>query len=193
VPSVVQIILQRKDYSWYSLVLCHDGLLDSLIGYLWLRGAILISQFPQFFLLYLQRLGGHVNELKIHVNKLQVSAAEAGRSIENILDKLQSHTDQDFVSHGKMMAEMLTRYADLSKGYETLLDASLFARPFLFLRYFNPDIAKSTIIHYNFGLPISVEGGVYMLIGMLFGYLCYKLCELMITRMWGLVRGVKNA
>lgn len=155
------------------------GIIDRLFV---VAGALLLSQFPQFFQLYLQRLGGHVHELKIHVNKIQATALEAGRPIEHILTKLQNHTDQDFAAHGKMIAEMLTRYADLSQGYDSLSNASLFARPFLFLRYLNLDIAQSTFAHYGFGIPLTVEGFVYLLVGMLFGYLCFKLCELLISR-----------
>ena len=48
-------------------------------------GALLLSQFPEFFQQYTQRLGGRLDEVRAQVSSLEERAVESGKDLEAYL------------------------------------------------------------------------------------------------------------
>jgi hypothetical protein len=65
------------------------------------------------------------------------------------------------------MSEAVTRVDTLQSAQTALQDASLWARPFVFLRHVDSSIAHATWVIFKPAVPTTVEGLVYALCGML--------------------------
>ncbi len=145
-------------------------------------GALIFSQAPQFFSQYTQRLAGHAEEIKIHTAAIRYAAQKSGKELMEYVQKLSSHPDLDVSLQGEMMQNMMIRQVELSKSFLAMQDATPFTRPFLFLKYFNPDITKATLMQFQPGLVFSMEAMVYAVVGMgigfslfhFFAFLCRK-------------------
>ena len=166
-----------------------NGLIDRIFV---VAGAVLFSQAPHFYQQYLQRLGGHVEELKLQTAALQQAAAKSGKTFGEVIQKFLSNTDLDFAAQGEVLQSMFTRYSDLNHAYSSLANATVFTRPFVFLKYFQFDIAKMTLADFTFGLTLTVEAGVYALAGMMFGYFLYRGLAAVFIKMSCLITGRKH-
>ena len=56
-----------------------EHILDRVIA---AAGAITFMQIPAFIVQYIQRLGGHIDELKILIGKYKAAAADNGRTLD---------------------------------------------------------------------------------------------------------------
>lgn len=167
-----------------------SGLLDRIFVVL---GAFIFSQAPHFFQHYSQRLGGHVAELQRQIAAMQQAAERSGKSLQSYVQKFLSQSDVDLVSQGEIMQEIIVRHFDLSEAYTALVNASAFSRSFAFLRHFQLDIAKMTLRDFKLGLTFSMEGLIYALVGIGFGYLIYWTLSQISTKVWRLVTNLANS
>jgi hypothetical protein len=139
--------------------------------------AILFAQFPQFVAQYIQRLGGHIDELARIVNRYRESAKEVGKTLEQFIDThLQSNTP-DFVHSGRIMIENLTRLTNMTTALADLKNSSVFAKPFIFFGHIDLSIAKGTLSSFVPGIPTTLEGALYACIGIIFGMIIYFLVK----------------
>lgn len=132
--------------------------------------AILLSQFPAFENSYEQRLSGHVDELRYHIDSMKETARLSGKTLDEFVAKFQASQDPDFHRQGVLMAAMQTRLIRLESALVNLDSSTLLSRPFLFMIYFDKAIAKSTFKKYHFSLPLSFEGVCWAVIGAFIGY-----------------------
>jgi len=144
-------------------------------------GALLFSQLPLYMLYYTQQLQGHVAELKLQVDAMGHAAAQTGKSLHQYVLKFLSSTDADFNSQGHFMQGMIDRFDSLSTGLQALHNASVWERPYVFFKYFNIEIAKSTWSHYKVGVPLSFEGAIYALFGILAGLALFFLLKRLLS------------
>lgn len=133
-------------------------------------GALVFSQAPMFMQQYTQQLGGHVAELRLQIEAMTQAADQSGKTLELFIQKFTSNSDLDVMRQGEIMQKMLERYHSLSETYLLLSQSSAFTKPFIFVSDLYGDIAKSTLATFNFGLEFSLEGLIYALIGIFFGY-----------------------
>lgn len=146
-------------------------ILDRVIA---LIGALFLAQFPSFFAQYIHELSGRVAELNYQIFALEQSAKGAGKTLQELIAKFLKSTDIDIAAQGKFLSDLLSRFAFLNEGYQSLTEASLLMKPFLFVRYFSYTIFKDTASHYQWSLPITIEGFIYAFIGLVLGYLVSK-------------------
>ncbi|MBP7583726.1 MAG: DUF2937 family protein [Spirochaetes bacterium] len=147
-----------------------DGLADRICA---VTGALLFIQVPVFITHYMQRLGGHVDELTRVVNQYRASAADNGKSLEEYVRRFLSSSEGDFVSAGKNMQFNIDRLADITQALEHLTTSGPAGKFFYFIKDIDIDIARATMRNFTPGLNISLEGAVYALCGLLFGMLVY--------------------
>lgn len=140
-------------------------------------GALLFSQAPQFFSLYTHRLAGHAEEIKIHTAAIRYAAQKSGKELLEYVQKFSNHHDLDVSLQGEMMQNMMARQTELSKAYIAMQDATPFSRPFHFLKYFNPEIAKATLVQFQPGLVFSAEAVIYAVVGMGVGFSLFHFFE----------------
>lgn len=155
------------------------NLVDRLFA---VTGALLFSQVPLFMQQYQQQLLGHVSELKIQLDAIKKAAALSGKNLPEYVLKFLNSGDKDFIHQGELMNQMIYRHENLMSGYNALSDASLYGKPFYFIKYLDFDIAQSTWKSFDFGFAFSLESSVYAIIGIIFGLTLY----------WILSRSVKS-
>lgn len=140
--------------------------------------ALLFLQVPLFMHQYQLQLVGHVAELQWQVDHMRQSAAQSGKDLDQYTRKFIDSDDPDFSRQGAMMQHIQKRWNKQSRALFQLNKASLFLRPWVFLFYFQWDIATSTVATFEPGIPLSGEGLIYALIGMGAGYGLYRLLAL---------------
>lgn len=136
-------------------------------------GAILFIQIPVFMQQYYQRLAGHFRELEMHVNLMQKAAHETGKDLTTWIAKSISSGDPDFIKQGEILQGMVTRFDQFSLAMKSWESASIWERPFVFLRHVNREIAEATYDSFQFGFSLTWEGAVYALIGLVLGFSIY--------------------
>jgi hypothetical protein len=130
-------------------------------------GAILFSQAPEFMQQYLQRLGGHLDEARRQLAHFQQVATQAGITLERLIVQTTANSEPTVAKLGGVMRETAARVDTLAATQDALQHASLFTRPFVFLRHLDPGIAHGTWSIFKPAVPTTVEGLFYAIAGML--------------------------
>jgi Protein of unknown function (DUF2937) len=103
-------------------------------------GAAVFSQLPEFVQQYLQRLGGHRDEALRFLQVLTTQGSEASANLLAIAD---------------------ARAAALTQALDAIAGATDLTRPLVFLRYIDPDIARTTLDVFRPAVPLTPAGLVY--------------------------------
>jgi hypothetical protein len=141
-------------------------LLDRIFAVL---GALLFAQLPLFMVQYRHVLSGHVNELRTQVEFMRVAAKHSGKTLEQFINKFVSSPDSDFALQGQNMQLMVDRWHQLADSGKALDHASMIERPFVFFYHVNYDLIKETAHGFVFGIPFTIEGAFYALLGIIAG------------------------
>jgi len=128
-------------------------------------GAVLFSQAPEFMQQYLQRLGGHLAEARRQLAQFEDVARQAGRTLQELVAQYATNADPTVVGMGRLMSETETRVNALSASEAALRDASVWERPFVFLRHLDSEIASGTAGVFKPAVPTTIEGTLYALMG----------------------------
>jgi hypothetical protein len=141
-----------------------DGFADRVLA---VAGAVLFSQAPEFFQQYLQRLGGHLDEARRILAQFEQAAGQAGLTLADYIRRTAANTDTAVARLADTMAAAAERVQSLQAAHDALRDASAWTRPFVFLRHLDWDIARGTLSVFKPAVPVTLEGGLYALAGML--------------------------
>ncbi len=126
-----------------------------------LAGAALLSQFPEFFQQYTQRLGGRLDEVRTQVEALESRATNSGKTLNAYLEQFLVSQDRDVRQEGRAMATLVQRRATLATAYSALSDTSQFWRARAFAEHVDMDIARATARDYKPAMPLTAESAVY--------------------------------
>ncbi|MBW6463072.1 MAG: DUF2937 family protein [Firmicutes bacterium] len=155
-----------------------DGIADRLFAAF---GAVALSQFPQFYGQYIQRLGGHLDEARRMLQQYIDAAASLELTLEEyIIEHLESGSSV-FITSGEVIQGLLERYEALERAYTALQDANIYTRWFVFLREVDWSIAAGTWQNFMPGVPTTLEGLVYALTGLLVGWGIYSLFKYIVS------------
>jgi hypothetical protein len=141
-----------------------EGLLDRALCVI---GAVIFSQVPEFMQQYLQRLGGHLDEARRHLQQFREAAAQSGLTLDRLIGQTTANADPAVAKLGAVMTDASTRVDTLAAAQAAMDNASLWSRPFVFLRHLDPDIARGTWAVFKPAVPTTTEGLVYAMLGML--------------------------
>lgn len=144
-------------------------------------GALLTSQFPEFFQQYTQRLGGRLDEVTAQVTALEGRAADAGKDLPSYLRGLQLHRDVDVRREGMALQALVQRRAALAEAYRALAGVDRWWRASAFVEHADWDVAAATLEVYRPAMPVTPEAGVYAGAGLGAGVLVF----LAILGLWG--------
>lgn len=139
-----------------------------------LIGAFAFAQFPQFYSQYLHELDGHVKELVYQVNQLKQTMQISGKTLQELIAKFLQSTDSDVSKQGEFLNSMVSRLETLNASQVHLEEASVFTKPFLFIRETDVGIAVQTYKTFQFGFTFTWEGLIYALIGLIVGYTLFR-------------------
>jgi len=148
-----------------------SGLLDRIFAVV---GALLCAQTPMFIQQYIHQLSGHVYELKYQLNTIEQTASSRGKTLPQYIQKFIDSSDYDFFSQGQIMQGMIERTNSLSQAFQEITSASVFSKPFVFIRHLDWDIVKDTYTHFQIGIPLTFEGLIYSLAGICIGYAIFQ-------------------
>lgn len=140
-----------------------------------LVGAALLSQFPEFFQQYTQRLGGRLDEVRTQVEALEQRASASGKTLNAYLEQFLVSRDRDVQQEGRALAVLVQRRAAMVTAYSALTDASRFWRARAFAEHVDMDIAKATARDYQPATPLTAESAVYSGAGFGAGGVAYSL------------------
>lgn len=143
--------------------------------------AIICAQSPMFIQQYNQHLSGRVAELKYQVDSMAYAATLGHKSLDQYILRFIESGDIDFIRQGELMHRMTERYESFSIALNRLSEASLISKPFIFVRDFNWEIARSTFSEFQPGVPLTLEGFAYAILGIILGYGIFALIS-MVTK-----------
>ncbi|MSU45535.1 MAG: DUF2937 family protein [Lacunisphaera sp.] len=144
------------------------GVFDSLIDrILCVLGAVLFSQGPEFMQQYLQRLGGHLDEVRRQLAIFQDTAAKAGVMLDHFIQQTGANPDPGVARLGGVMSDTMERVGSLQSAHDALMHSALWERPFVFLRHLDLEITRATCTIYQPAVPTTLEGLAYAMAGML--------------------------
>jgi len=142
-----------------------ESLIDRILCVL---GAVFFAQAPEFMQQYLQRLGGHLAEARRQLAQFEEIARQAGKTVQELATQYAANADPAVVSMGKLVNDTELRVSALGSAEAALRDASVWTRPFVFLRELDWEIARGTGNVYKPAVPTTIEGLLYALIGVAF-------------------------
>jgi hypothetical protein len=148
-----------------------DGLIDRIFA---VSFAVIFAQMPQFIAQYLQRLGGHLDELSRIISQYRDGAKLSGKTLEQFIATHLNSGIPDFMGTGRMMEANLSRYDTLSQSLEAIRTASATVKPFVFIKNADFPIVKGTFLNFTPGVPVTIEGAVYAFCGLITGIIIYS-------------------
>jgi hypothetical protein len=141
-----------------------DSLLDRILCVV---GAVLFSQIPEFMQQYLQRLGGHLDEARRQLQIFQETAAQSGLTLDRLINQTTANADPAVAKLGGVMTDAVARVDVLASAQTAMENASLWTRPFVFLRHLDFGIARGTWTIFKPAVPTTIEGLLYAALGMI--------------------------
>ena len=132
--------------------------------------AAALTQVPTFHQQYLQRLGGHVDELAQQVSAIDERAAKVDKTRYDYIRGLIGNSDRSAKQEGEYLLELVTRHVTLRNSLERLE-----AMPMLYLGgalvlECDPQIALATLKNLKPAVPLTMAGVGYGLAGFFIGY-----------------------
>src|SRR5262249_34981594 len=80
-----------------------------------------------------------------------------------------------FHAQGELMQNMIQRWHLLSEGLTSLQKSIFWERPLIFFQYFDREVAVDTYRGFEPSVPLTLEGGLYALVGLLLGMGLFRL------------------
>ncbi len=137
-------------------------------------GAVGLSQAPEFFQQYLQRLGGHLDEAKMRVAQYEAVAQQSGITLRQLIETTKAQPVEPVAKLGRVIDDAETRMQSLAAAETALREASLWERPFVFMANLDMDIASGTWAVFKPAVPVTLEGLVYAAVGMVLALVIYQ-------------------
>lgn len=151
------------------------SILDRISG---LLGAFVLSQFPQFFSQYMQRLGGHLREAERTLDQYLRASRSLGLTLQEYIDHHMVSQERVYSRSGEVITQLIDRYYALEESTRILQEATPLNRWFYFIREGDWMIVQQTWQDYTPGVPTTWEGAIYALTGLLLG--------------WGIFSGIRG-
>lgn len=145
-------------------------LLQRLAMAIGLLFALLGTQGPEFAQQYRQRLAGAIDELQRGVATFSAEAASHDLTTEAAIARLKANPDLLARERGQDIESDISRLARLSQTLAALRDAAPLTRLAIFVRNFDPEVARRSLADFEPAVPTSVEAFVVGAIAGLFGW-----------------------
>ncbi len=138
--------------------------LDAFLGAMVVAAAaIAASQAHAFLIQYVQRLGGHLDEAKAHLDNVQ-----HGLRYQLMSDTVRKELED----------EASKRVAELQNAYHAIADADVVTKPFALLRHADPNMLAGTWHDFVPALPATTDSIFYIVIAMVLGFAVYEIVKL---------------
>lgn len=149
--------------------------------------AVVLLQAPIYMNQYQNVLAGAQLESSLSYNSLRLIAAEFDQTLREYIDELLANDNPKVVANAEEDDEKIKRYESYTASLEAFQQASVFSRPFVFLS--NYDQRLGNAVEFQPGLPITMEGFVYALLGIVLMMLLIGI----VKRLFGLNKPEKQS
>lgn len=139
-----------------------DTLVDRIVSVI---GAVIFSQLPQMIMQYKRVLEGALAEAAKNILVARSKAHELGLSLKEFINAHLRNSDPVFQKSGEVYEQALLRHDNYQTALQALNDAGIWTRPFVFLKHVDGVLFSN--MQFEPGLPLTVEGAVYALFGIL--------------------------
>lgn len=130
-----------------------------------LLSGFLFSQSAEFTQQYLQRLGGAADALRTVVARFDASAAAAGLSRIEAVEKLRDGPDDFIARQGSDAAKTIRRFDEVERRYRELLRTAPLFRPFLAVHDPDSEVLSGVAGDYRPAVPTTPDGLALTLAG----------------------------
>ena len=148
-----------------------ETLLDRVLC---VAGAVGLSQAPEFYQQYLQRLGGHLDEAIMQLARFQAVAHESDITLAELIATTRAQDSAPVARLGTLIVETEARVKELQLASGALNGATLWERPWVFVRHVDTDIMAGTWTAFKPAVPVTLEGLVYAGAGMVLALVIYQ-------------------
>lgn len=146
-------------FNFFGLI---GNVLDRLLC---VAGAILLAQAPIYMAQYVDVLSGAKAESGIIYNELTTLAKSYNLELEDYLDRLEANPDTMVRENIAVQRSAVSRYQRYEDAFAAITGATIWSRPFRLMQHFDPLIGQNVV--FEPGLPLTIEGGVYALVGVI--------------------------
>ena len=151
------------------------GLSQRLLAVLF---AVSAAQFPIYFAAYENTVAGARTEAEARFHELQREAAQLQLEVEAFIQRHEASTEEAFLASGRIHRTTQAHYLRYTAMDDALRAAPLWQRPLVLAQNFDPQL--HAVMRFEPGLALTLEAGVYALIGLLLAWLMGSL----IGRLW---------
>jgi hypothetical protein len=147
---------------------------DAFLGRLFsVIGAVILSQFPNFVQAYLQRLGGHLDEIRRVLSQYESAAKATGKTLKDYINIHLNSNSPEIVKTGQIISDHVSRADHLDKSLSAVTHAGPFSKFISFVSNADWTIARETLSNYTPGLSFTLESVLYGLAGIIIGMILY--------------------
>ena len=111
---------------------------------------------------YLQRLGGHLDEAKLNLDR--------------ILNGVRYQTMSESARR-ELEADARLRVSELGTAYTAIVDSGIVSRPFVFLRHADDSILNGTLTDFVPAVPLDANALTYSLMGIVLALIVYEIIK----------------
>lgn len=129
--------------------------------------ALVLAQFPVYVNQYIDVLSGARMEATKAYQALEAEAQRLNIDVERFVRHHEESNDSIFQASGRLHRRTIQRYKSLNEAFDALTTASIWQKPLVWRKYFDPDINQA--IQFEWGVPFNTEGAVYALVGLMLG------------------------
>jgi hypothetical protein len=133
--------------------------------------AAALTQVPTFHQQYLQRLGGHVDELAAQVSAIDERAEKVDKRRYDYIRDLIGNADASARQEGEYLLELVTRHVTLRNSLQRLESMPMLYLGGALLLECDPKIALATLKALKPAVPLTMAGVGYGIAGFFIGYL----------------------
>ncbi|MFT3828322.1 MAG: DUF2937 family protein [Opitutaceae bacterium] len=171
-------MLRRTAAAGFSAI---EGFLDRVAC---VFGAVFAAQAPEFFQQYLQRLGGHLDEVRRQLAAFEAAAQAAGKPWPQFVAETSANADPGLAKLGQTMAATAARAEHLAGAHAALFDASVWTRPWAFLTHLDTGIARATAAVFKPAVPTTFESAIYAALGVALAFIVWHWAIRLPLRRW---------
>lgn len=138
--------------------------------------ALAVAQFPLYYVAYANTLSGAQLEAEARYHELEREAALLRLNVEEFIQHHETNADSVFQASGRIHRTTLEHYQRYTAMSAALRAALPWQKPMTLARNFDRQLYDAT--HFEPGVPLSVEGAIYALAGLLLAWLLAALTRL---------------
>jgi hypothetical protein len=152
-------------------------LLDRVFGVVLAVGA---AQFPLYYAQYADTLAGAQSEAQARYLELERAAAAQQLSVDQFIEHHEDNGDAVFRASGEIHRTTVSRFRTLDSSLRQVRGAQVWEKPLVLARVYDRQVAQ--VLRFQPGLPLSGEGFIYALLGLLLATLLSALVRAMFRK-----------